>query len=39
MKMEVFAQYELQFEVHGKLLDVFLFDVVQFELLIYLVVR
>nr|GEX91392.1 hypothetical protein [Tanacetum cinerariifolium] len=39
MEMEVFAQYELHFDVHGKLLDVLQFEVVQFELLIYLVVR
>nr|GFB95991.1 hypothetical protein [Tanacetum cinerariifolium] len=39
MEMEVFAQYEFQFEVYGKLLDVFQFEVVQFEVLIYFVVR
>ncbi|GKF71123.1 hypothetical protein Tco_0207237, partial [Tanacetum coccineum] len=34
MEMGVFAQCELQFEVHGKLLEVF-----QFEVLKHLVVR
>nr|GEZ82913.1 ribonuclease H-like domain-containing protein [Tanacetum cinerariifolium] len=39
MEIEVFAQYEFQFEVHGKLLDVFQFEVVQFEVQIYLLMR
>ncbi|GJY19574.1 hypothetical protein Tco_0391065 [Tanacetum coccineum] len=39
MKMGVFAQCELQFEVHGKLLELFQFEVIQFEVLKHLVVR
>ncbi|GKD91173.1 hypothetical protein Tco_1366680, partial [Tanacetum coccineum] len=39
MEMGVFAQCELQFEVHGKLLEVFQFVVVLFEVLKHLVVR
>nr|GEV69262.1 hypothetical protein [Tanacetum cinerariifolium] len=35
--MEVFAQNELYFKFHGKLLDVFQFKMVQFEVLIYLI--
>ncbi|GKG14925.1 hypothetical protein Tco_0354525, partial [Tanacetum coccineum] len=39
MKMGVFAQCELQFEIHGKLLEVFQFEVVQFVVLKHLVMR
>ncbi|GKE62531.1 hypothetical protein Tco_1512898, partial [Tanacetum coccineum] len=39
MEKGVFAQCELQFEVHGKLLEVFQFEVIQFEVLKHLVVR
>ncbi|GKF61029.1 hypothetical protein Tco_0181083 [Tanacetum coccineum] len=39
MEMGVFAHCELQFEVHGKLLEVFQFEVIQFEVLKHLVVR
>ncbi|GKD30274.1 hypothetical protein Tco_1241052 [Tanacetum coccineum] len=39
MEMGVFAQLELQFEVHEKLLEVFQFEVVLFEVLKHLVVR
>ncbi|GKE91527.1 hypothetical protein Tco_1572622 [Tanacetum coccineum] len=39
IEMGVFAQCELQFEVHGKLLEVFLFEVIQFEVLKHFVVR
>ncbi|GKB49313.1 hypothetical protein Tco_0900066 [Tanacetum coccineum] len=39
MEMGVFAKCELQFEVHGKLLEVFQFEVIQFEVLKHLVVR
>ncbi|GJZ23048.1 hypothetical protein Tco_0560507 [Tanacetum coccineum] len=39
MEMGVFAQCELLFEVNGKLLEVFQFEVIQFEVLKHLVVR
>ncbi|GKB22356.1 hypothetical protein Tco_0861757 [Tanacetum coccineum] len=38
-EMEVFAQCGLQFEGHKKLLEVFQFEVIQFEVLKHLVVR
>ncbi|GJX68230.1 hypothetical protein Tco_0303957 [Tanacetum coccineum] len=38
-EMGVFAQCELQYEVHGKLLEVFQFEVIQFEVLKHLVMR
>ncbi|GKB90880.1 hypothetical protein Tco_0963152, partial [Tanacetum coccineum] len=39
MEMGVFAQCELQFEVHEKLLEVFQFEVIHFVVLKHLVVR
>ncbi|GKD44496.1 hypothetical protein Tco_1269141 [Tanacetum coccineum] len=39
MEMGVFSQCELQFKVHGKLLEVFQFEVIQFEVMKHLVVR
>ncbi|GJX54397.1 hypothetical protein Tco_0282766 [Tanacetum coccineum] len=39
MGMGVFAQCELQFEVHEKLLEVIQFNMIQFEVLKHLVMR